>query len=1131
MTWMRLLLLVVILSVQCSMFHAYAQITIGGNVYGGGNAGNTGGSTSVTVRGGDIGTVYGGARMANVGGSSFVNIDGANASEDILIANVYGGNDISGTIGQSNVTTTVPTELENFEKSAGVKAIDNSWKTFILTSRCTEKHSATIEGTSVSADKYMQVIGTLYGGGNGDYVYKDAGGNDLKDGDNYIVRDATGATVATSKSAFSKPDLPKTYLELKGGCIAHVFGGGNAATVTSNTTINIDNSSDDLQKAVTVWRAVKHPDQSFADVINYLLSRLKINTSQSDLSSFAFNFARVFGGNNKADMAIRPKWHLQSGIIRDLYGGGNEGRMTSPEGLLLQIEGTGMTVQNVYGGCRKADVRPLDSNGNDLASNQIQLDPNDNPNNIPGGYAARVRVLGGHVTNVYGGNDISGNVYSGNTVGILTHIYGNVYGGGNGSYAYTDNPQLKDDPEWRDFYYDPDKILQEAGITGIADKLKSVTALNIFRPNAEKVSILVRGKENNPTIVDGSFYVGGNSASLRVQTGTSSSNNRQTHIKIGSYVTIDNVFLGNNGENMIKYNEANASSGLSEGVLRTMARTDIASDQSKFNSMVLTDEDVFSKYMEGCAMKVKPTVVFESRANGDNTDYIPYTTKFGSFFCGGNVGSISVDGKITVDFEDEVIIYDKVVGGCNNANVYKTAFNAQYLGGMLGDPDPVPTGSPEGTIGDKLELNFAGLKIQPMRWINENDKSQGLEWNTVDSRTFDTDTKKYAPMDPVTTGTASETNPENNTTDDLYRRFQGGNIYGGCYSSGHVNGNVIINLNASLVDRKGDNAIFDQVEENEGEAKLYGEESYKITKRNTGVLLSQQGMDPLGRALNVFGGGYGGDSEIWGSTTINLNAGYTFQIFGGGEQGAIGRAVSHAENATDPTIHDLTYEYDEKYSTYINLRDIHNYHGTYRGDKDNSDDVIDHEEMAEAEFIYGGAFEGLIAGSTHINLGNGRIFNSFAGSCNADILGHTETYVGRNSQNENDLGFPWIRDHIYGGNDLGGRILGSANFKNRLNTDIVDKVYNPTSSSIPDVLKASAYTEYIQGRVEYIFGGCYGDYDYTDNHYRAYANEDGTCKEMLVVMRQKRFMAPVRDTHGIIPATMIVTRCRIAAMC
>ena len=49
-----------------------AQITIGGNVYGGGNAGDTKGNTNVTVYAGDLNRVFGGAQKANVGGHSFV---------------------------------------------------------------------------------------------------------------------------------------------------------------------------------------------------------------------------------------------------------------------------------------------------------------------------------------------------------------------------------------------------------------------------------------------------------------------------------------------------------------------------------------------------------------------------------------------------------------------------------------------------------------------------------------------------------------------------------------------------------------------------------------------------------------------------------------------------------------------------------------------------------------------------------------------------------------------------------------------------------------------------------------------------------------------------------------------------
>lgn len=128
---------------------------------------------------------------------------------------------------------------------------------------------------------------------------------------------------------------------------------------------------------------------------------------------------------------------------------------------------------------------------------------------------------------------------------------------------------------------------------------------------------------------------------------------------------------------MIRYNEADAS-GHNEGVLRTMKREDIASDGSKFNSMDLTDATVFAKYMEGCAMRVKSTVLFESTAAGDAANYEPYSTQFGSFYCGGNVGSMITEGKTTINFSDKVIVYNKVVGGCNEALVPITDYNALY---------------------------------------------------------------------------------------------------------------------------------------------------------------------------------------------------------------------------------------------------------------------------------------------------------------------------------------------------------------------------------------------------------------------------------------------------------------------
>ena len=1029
---MRKILTIVLLSLFASLMQA--QITIGGNVYGGGNAGDTEGSTKVTVYAGDLNEVYGGARMANVKGNAFVNIDGENASEYILINKVYGGNDISGSI--SGASSPVPEELTEDTKNG----INNTWNAFVRISTKTE----TVDGKVRETDDAKKIyIGQLFGGGNGNYTYdSETDGNVVT----HILKDAeTGSEILRTAADIHQPGLGKTYLEILGGSIVNAFGGGNMATVTDDVVIHLDNPSK-VVNHIKVKDGIED-DVNGTDLLTEDRFKLMgINYKFTYPNSDAFQIGNLFGGNNKVDMAIQPRWNLLGGKVRNLYSGGNEGRMTCPQGLLLVIpENSTLTVDNVYGGCRKADVRPLDAVGNDVPNAQIQLA--ENPTGIPAGFSARTRILGGNINNVYGGNDISGNVYGGNTVAILTTIHGSVYGGGNGSYAYTDNPALKNELLWRDFYYNPKDILGLSGDT--FTELQSAEALNKVRPNAEQVSLLLRGKEDKPVFVEGSVFVGGNSASLAELTEIP---NRQAHVKIGSYVTIDSLFLGNNGANMVKYNEeVRNEDGLvqTEGVLRTFANTTIAGGK-KFNSMDLTKLDVFDKYMEGCAMKLLPSVVFD-----DVEGYVPYSSQFGSFYCGGNVGSILTNGLTEISFNEKAIIYEKFVGGCNRANVDATEFNAAYYGGLLGDPD---------SNGDKLKLNFSHLKIQPMRWKDPTDKLKGLEWNTVVYNPTTQQFDKVANVAPTDAGQSIAS-----TDADIVRRLKGGNIYGGCYESGHVNGNVILNINETLMER---DKLFDLTDEGDILYENTEKGKYTITKRNTGVILSEQGMDVLGDALNVFGAGYGAASEIWGSTTINLNKGYVFQIFGGGEMGAIGK--KDADGMYGIKKADGTYGPDERYSTYINLNGAANLPGVARGAAGDS------EDMAECEFIYGGAFEGVIAGSTHINLNNGRIFNSFAGSCNANILGHTETYVGSN-------GFPWICDHIYGGNDLGGRIEGYADFSGRIRSEVAGMVKPEYKEKVS---KATTYMEYTQGRVRNILGGCFGDYDYNDPAYKVGTGDD-----------------------------------------
>ena len=1147
---------------------AQAQIKIGGNVYGGGNAGDMTGNTSVTVRAGDLQDVYGGARIADVGGRTFVNIDGEHASDDILITNVYGGNDIAGNIGKDEAgTKALPEGLAHSTENS----INDSWDAIVRTTACKTEATATIGGEVKTADKYLIVIGSLFGGGNGDYTY---GSRTTGTGTEYYAKKKADDDddVATSTTvALRAPVLPKAYLEVMGGNIAHVYGGGNNATVTEATTICIDNRSDDLEKVATVKAA--NEGKTVTALVSSLQSKVDLRGLQRYLTSYAFNHARVFGGNNKAEMAIMPKWDLRKGIIRDLYGGGNAGPMTSEHGILLEI-GTNseIVVNNVFGGCRKADVNPKRDGV------EVEKVYNIEGYHFPEDFASRVIVRGGDVNNIYGGNDISGKVHFGSAVGVYADIRGNVYGGGNGNYAYTDNPDLKDDPVWGDYYYDVKNLLgtEANGWTfqtepSKANMLLSVKALNLFRPNAEQVSIRVAGlitddtDPENPvyrqTIIGGSVFVGGNCATLKPVKKEERTKQYQkepsypmAELKIGSHIIVDKMFLGNNGEYMIDTSPNGILETYAGEVTKTGTNVTVP-----FSKLGLADADQFKEYMEAVVMESEPNVAFDHESSDGYPDYIPYSASIGSFYCGGNVGSMRNEKNLTeINFDHQVIIYDKLVGGCNKANVEAhTNLNAAYLGGLIGPADD---------NGNKLILNLSGLKIQPKRWkekrvtdkssenyykkidddgnlVSENDHTvyydlddngrRQLEWNTVDSRRYHTDTKTYDEVEPVTSGSASESNG-----DDLSRRLYGGNIYGGCYTSGYVNGNVVINLNASIEDR---DILFDKVESNElgEEESLYGtsqtgETNYKITERRTGVILGQQGMDVFGSAMNVFGGGKGKDTEIWGSTTINVNKGYTFQVFGGSEDGVIGKpettTVAGKETIVTTTDNDYVYnsetgvyafngkkyKYNSDYSCYVNLC------GTVPGVSkaqskiDNNDDI-----MAECEFLYGGGFFGPICGNTIINMGDGRVFNSFAGSCNADILGHTESYIGRQVKDGPESnkyqyknvfathvdaasyyrsGFPWIRDITYGGNDLGGRIFSEKDFTSHVRTtatpseeypfDVIGKVHKDADGN-RDVLTASAYTEYLQGRADAIFGGCYGTYNYSDPKFERYTDTNG----------------------------------------
>ena len=1135
---------------------ASAQITIGGNVYGGGNEGEVKGNTNVTVKAGNIGArgttsttpltmpqgkVFGGARMANVGGSTFVHIDGKEATGDIVINHVYGGNDIAGIVGGNNSDekvkrTAVPTALTK----AGEDGVTTDWNSFVLVSTKLAKFTqeeitaaqagdpaygkTTADDNPAKADPTNKkiYIGQLFAGGNGDYRYD----NPLDNGDGtvtYNVADPkTGTslaskTVASGESGFVMPDLAKSYLDVHGGSIVYAYGGGNNVTVKEDAVIRIENPSS-VVNSIVGYDAV--PEVTSTELLTTArFKEMGINMGFSHPSSGEYQIGSFFGGNNKADMAIRPSWHLVDGKVRTLYSGGNRGRMIYKNGLFLEIpEASTLEVGDLYGGCRMADVRPmiwdpgLVVEGQEEPGGYTDVDEVDNDipgYSIPRNLAARVVVLGGNVHNVYGGNDIRGKVYFGNAIGIRTSISGNVYGGGNGAYPYTDNPSLQDDDVYGDLYYDPKKYGKSA-----------VESLLDIRPDAEQVSIHIRGKDaSHPTIIGGSVFVGGNCATLEPEASHANLENYPlTELKIGSWTIADQVYLGNNGEGMVTTNEReeDGSGNLirQEGVLRTYQRTDLVSE-GKFNSMDLTNLGQMSTYMSAVQLNQLPRLCVDV-AGVDREGYDPYTSFIGSLFFGGNRGSMAYGGSLRIDPSAPVYIYNKLVAGCNNANIPRSQFNARYEGGILGSTSEQVDDlgeshyvNADGRYKDRVLMTLSQIKLVPMRQNKSKTGWDCLEWNTYNKNAstgkYEPETLTYTTSAAVTssgvsmpivnlaTGTASAT--------DKSRRLVGANVYGGCYQSGHVNGNIVINLKGTLHNRKD---IFDAFTgEEEGDNILYDYTSYSITGRHSGVILNEQGMDVLGEAMTVYGGGKGKETEVWGRTSVNIQGGYTFQVFGGSDEGAVGKSTSWQEDATPDANGAYTGKYVYPNKTTDDLMNKYSTCVTINCDKEGVSRAEDSTDaMADVEFIYGGGFSGLILGNTRTNLGNGRVFNLFAGSCNADVLGHTETYVGQWTADDGVTtvtGFPYLRDHIYGGNDLGGKIKGVATFTSRVKEgtlplvhakDVDDGTGTATGGDYhKDVLQASSYVEYRQGYMKNIFGGCFGDYDY-ETDFRAYPHPE-----------------------------------------
>lgn len=493
--------------------------------------------------------------------------------------------------------------------------------------------------------------------------------------------------------------------------------------------------------------------------------------------------------------------------------------------------------------------------------------------------------------NVYGGNDVSGYVNvvqkNGNFTdneGTGTHINiyggkidGDVYGAGNGDYLYAldrkGNTQITVNENYPLNPNDPNSETTPLVFTvpmrenmpshkAASDAAKMVN-INSWRPMTNKVKINIMGNSDKDyVLIKGDVYGGGNSATvLKAQKANaqaseqvndqandqaSSQSGTQTvaqttetvgsvDIKIGSNVNIRSVFMGCNGEALFTASEDN---NFMNKFQKLNGDYYDASKELNFTDSIDWENDPSNKGISTLYLPTenaqRPLIYphlldlyfqpVEMNIQGTLLWAENLTNcTIGSFYCGGNRGNMNIypdeKGKVVdYTFPEGLTITSKIVGGCNNAN-YDYKGEVTHEGGYL-----------LGTA--HSEKPYIKLTIK----------------------------NKFEPA----------------VVEDAY---QGGCVYGGCYKTGTVRGDVTIDLRSDMLASK-------------DLAKLEKSNEYLAT-------------NPEYASLNIYGAGYGMESYVYGNTNIIMGDSISCKepamdngkfsasgvsanfIYGGGQQGNV----------------------------------------------------------------------------------------------------------------------------------------------------------------------------------------------------------------------------------------------------
>lgn len=812
----------------------------------------------------------------------------------------------------------------------------------------------------------------------------------------------------------------------------NIYGGGNeACEVRNNTNITIANGF--LHKDTEV-KPGQAKDLRFYQTAEWKEIYYKVGSPHFSIFGGGYGEDAIVKGNTNItiDMVSRASFHHGIGIEQDkdyehfyngysymdIVGGGYSGKVEGSTnikgaggvfcrrvfggGFYSSVNSTNITVKaidchDIFGGGFMGDVekstnviigednsKTATTSGDETSGTDTTTSGN-NTSGEPSGKSpydnTDIYIHG----SVYGGNDVSGYVnivldskgYFKENQGLGTnikinggHIYGNVYGAGNGNYLYANDrngntkvtvneyyPLNPDDPnsEKVDLVYTVPMRETMPSIKAASDAAKIVN-INSWRPLTNKVKIDITGntgkvgKDNQVNsqegmvVIDGDVYGGGNSATVQKVYDNADASHKKVgdiQINIGSHVNIRSVFMGSNGDELFTATAENdfmnmfqRLNGSVEDYTKELNLADsIDWINDPANKVISTlylptkNEDrskvyphLIDLYFHPVETDIQGTLTWNNTATGEGlTD-----CTIGTFCCGGNRGNMNVypnsNGNV-VDyiFPEGLTITDKIVGGCNNAN-YDYKGKATHTGGYL--------------LGlAHSEYPFIKLTIK----------------------------NKFEPK-----------------TDEKNNAYMGGNVYGGCYQSGTIKGDVTIDLQSDM---------------------LAGKDKTKLENSNNLLQNAQYA------SLNIYGAGYGMESYVYGNTHILM-----------GENIKCVAPTMNVDKANNVTLFNACGVKEDGNQEGLGVSANFVYGGGQQGNViglTNVDILNGHVFRA----VTGGSYSGYVYGSTQVKVGYPKYYK-----VRKDMHKGGRYVLKRTDQNQKNLKLednngktksPTIKQHIY----------------------------------------------------------------------------------------------------------------------